>query len=220
MSPGSARRYIMGDTVDTKRCTKCGEEKPLEEFYSNGTGGRRSRCKGCYIARSQGYRMEYYQLPEVKERVRAYYQLPEVKERMRARATEYRNRPGVKEQRRVYNREYQQTPRGKFVLKNCGHKRRIRKKHAIANTDEPITGEQWDAILKHQKNKCPDCGKRFSKKNPATMDHIVPVSKVPIHSSDNIRAVCGSCNSRKRDRVVPDYIQSWVYANGGEVHQV
>jgi hypothetical protein len=36
--------------VETKRCTKCGEEKPLHSFYLNrarGADARQSRCKSC-----------------------------------------------------------------------------------------------------------------------------------------------------------------------------
>lgn len=35
--------------MDIKKCTKCGEEKPLEEFYNskNGKFGKRSTCKIC-----------------------------------------------------------------------------------------------------------------------------------------------------------------------------
>lgn len=31
----------------TKTCRKCGETKPEDEFYSQGNGKRRSRCKDC-----------------------------------------------------------------------------------------------------------------------------------------------------------------------------
>ena len=35
--------------TESKRCTKCGEEKPLEEFYVDRKGreGRSSRCRAC-----------------------------------------------------------------------------------------------------------------------------------------------------------------------------
>ncbi|MFA5407193.1 MAG: hypothetical protein WC343_00295 [Bacilli bacterium] len=44
---------------ETKRCTKCGEEKPLTEFYRDRTksDGRKSWCKLC----TSGYQREYYE---------------------------------------------------------------------------------------------------------------------------------------------------------------
>ena len=263
---------------ELKRCTKCGEEKPIGEFPSTKRDGVLSKCKDCM----RQYNKERYKRPEVKSRMSEYYKRPEVKERYRVRYWEqgvrdkkreyyrrpdvqeqrkaareiYRHRPDVEERARQWRKEYRQrvdvqahrveyrhrfdikeqelgyareyrkrpevkerlkeyykTPPVRFARINSEHKRRIYKKHACSATDEPITTEQWSAILKHQKNKCPDCGKRFTKNNPPTMDHIVPLSVVPLHSSDNIRAVCAGCNARKRDRVIHDYIQTWIYAN-------
>lgn len=34
--------------METKICTKCHQELPLNEFYSNGKGGFRSECKNCH----------------------------------------------------------------------------------------------------------------------------------------------------------------------------
>ena len=274
---------------ELKRCTKCGEEKPIDEFSVSKRGGVLSQCKACkrqynkewferpdvkarrieYYKRPEvkSRMSEYYKRPEVKERYKAHYHQPEVKERLqvrmreynrrpevkayrkerdqqpdvkeqrRIRMKEYRNRPEVKERTlnyrqrsdvkekdRLYSQEYRQsvkgkevlveyyqTPAAKFLKRNREHRRRSRKIHAIATTDEPITQTQWEEIIKNQKNKCLDCGKRFTKKNPPTMDHIVPLSVVPLHSSDNIRAVCARCNARKRDRLVQNYIQTWLY---------
>ena len=40
----------IGSSVDFKKCTKCGKEKPLAEFYNNRTkaNGKSSRCKKCF----------------------------------------------------------------------------------------------------------------------------------------------------------------------------
>ncbi len=44
----------------TKRCSKCGQEKPLEEFHRQPTGrhGRRADCKVSAAARSRKWRAE------------------------------------------------------------------------------------------------------------------------------------------------------------------
>ena len=271
----------MDGAPEFKRCTKCGVEKPLDEFSITKRDGILHQCKTCmreyYRNRYQQRpdvreRMsEYYKRPDVRERYKERYKIPEVKSKIRVRQKEYthqpefkqrrkerqqlpdvkaqlqrwrreyrnrsdvkcrewnrRHQPSVQEQERVWAQEYRKLPEVKerlreyyksppvrFARINSEHKRRIYKKHACLATDEPITPAQWTAILKHQKNTCPDCGGRFTKTNPPTMDHIVPLSVAPLHSSDNIRAVCARCNSRKRDRVVPEYIQTWLYIKEG-----
>ena len=55
----------------TKRCSKCGEDKDLDEFHRNRTkkDGRQTFCKVCSIA----HHKEYVSDPTVKETVRQYY---------------------------------------------------------------------------------------------------------------------------------------------------
>ena len=53
----------------TKRCSKCGETKPVSEFsrYRRAPDGLKWRCKECHNA----YQREYHQRPDVKARKRA-----------------------------------------------------------------------------------------------------------------------------------------------------
>jgi hypothetical protein len=72
-----------------KKCTKCGETKPLAEFHKNknGKNGRRSDCKACSLLRVRRhqqeneahykkYRKQYYQENEahLKKYQKQYYQ--------------------------------------------------------------------------------------------------------------------------------------------------
>lgn len=43
--------------MGTKRCSKCGEEKPLSEYHrsSSSRDGRMSRCKTCRSADTRNY---------------------------------------------------------------------------------------------------------------------------------------------------------------------
>lgn len=56
----------------TKRCSSCGEIKPIEEFVKDGRppDGYDSRCKVCHRERKK----EYARRPEVRERHRKYLQ--------------------------------------------------------------------------------------------------------------------------------------------------
>lgn len=44
--------------MDTKKCSKCGQELPLTEFYSRGNGKLRSECKKCH---NDYVKLKYYE---------------------------------------------------------------------------------------------------------------------------------------------------------------
>ena len=72
-------------------------------------------------------------------------------------------------------------------------------------------GTLWTKILQSQNNKCNICHKRFTKKRPPTQDHIVPISKGGSLQSENIQALCRSCNSSKHIKLDEEYIQTWIH---------
>jgi hypothetical protein len=111
----------------TKTCKKCGETKPLSEFYKAAgcVDGHRGECKKCTVA---GQR-EHKQKPDVKVRVAeylaAYRQDPENVERLNARSREryatndngfkdkvegYRNSPEAKAAQRGYQEKRNADP--------------------------------------------------------------------------------------------------------------
>jgi hypothetical protein len=51
-------------TVTTKICSKCGEEKLLGEYYTQPTGknGRKAECKKCNLSRCKNFQKEYYSI--------------------------------------------------------------------------------------------------------------------------------------------------------------
>jgi 5-methylcytosine-specific restriction endonuclease McrA len=92
-----------------KRCTKCGEEKPLEEFrqqkQADGSHKPTSACRVCLNAYSREYMREYSRSPESREASRArdkarYERMrtdPEKLARENERKRDYSRRPEVKE---------------------------------------------------------------------------------------------------------------------------
>jgi 5-methylcytosine-specific restriction endonuclease McrA len=70
----------------------------------------------------------------------------------------------------------------------------VRKRRAIlAQVENTLTTEQWEAVLAKYKYRCAYCG---SKKN-VEMDHIIPVSKNGEHTIHNVIPACRSCNGHK-----------------------
>lgn len=60
-----------------------------------------------------------------------------------------------------------------------------------------LTAASWARILTASKGRCFYCRKR----RRLTMDHVIPLAKGGAHVPENVVAACGSCNSRKRDRL-------------------
>lgn len=84
---------------DEKRCSKCGETKPLDEFYKDKTakGGYRYNCKGCCKA--------YERTPEGKEVHRRY--------KRSKKGKESNKRYGMSEKGKIKDRRHANTEKGK-----------------------------------------------------------------------------------------------------------
>ena len=102
--------------MQTKTCTKCGEEKPVTEYHKQKRGkyGVTSKCKVCiseidreyrsrpeFQEKNREYQRKYRQRPESRRYVREYRQRPQTRERNRA----YRQDPDRLEQKRKRERE-------------------------------------------------------------------------------------------------------------------
>lgn len=168
------------------------EQKRNREYYCNHKDQKRIY--------NRKYRLDHKKQLNAKRR---QYRKCHKRER-REESRKYRK--NHKEHRSDYNREYYQTETGRLNHKMCKHRRRARK---LAADGDGISAEQWQRILKSQKNKCNLCHKRFTKSRSATMDHIIPLSKGGTHSSVNIQALCGSCNSSKQAKIMKGFITSW-----------
>lgn len=192
-----------------KRCTKCGIEKDLSDFYRAKTGkdGYRSYCKECILE----HQKEYYKLHKGerkeydKKRYKSYYKLfqEERKGYLKKYRKEYRKLH--KEEGKNYQKEYRKSLNGKLAHARAEHYR-----HALYKRERSdVSDALWTRILESQNNKCNICHKRFTKKRPPTQDHIVPISKGGSLQSGNIQALCSSCNSSKHAKLDNGYIQTW-----------
>lgn len=188
---------------DHKICTKCKEDKPLEDFYETALGrfGRRSQCKVCMVKASSAHDKAH---PELKRQ-----QLQNWRESNRDRYN-------------AWNREYQQTPQRKAYLmqweqdnKERNHTRRLvwlrankqrviayvhKRRSLINNSTEHYTVEEWLELCELYDNMCLSCGEQVI----LTVDHVLPLSMGGSNGIDNIQPLCKSCNCRKQARYI-DY---------------
>lgn len=80
-----------------KSCTRCGSEKPLAEFYTNGKNGLHTRCKECCRQEAKARRLDD---PRVIERERSLSEDAREKRRAACRAYYDKNKDRRKEQER------------------------------------------------------------------------------------------------------------------------
>jgi 5-methylcytosine-specific restriction endonuclease McrA len=106
-------------------------------------------------------------------------------------------------------KQYRQSERGRLLIRCNNQRRRARKVEAMMEGKD-ITPEEFQRIVNNQKHRCNMCGKKLCKSRPATIDHIVPLSKRGKHISLNIQALCGSCNSSKNAKIMKCFINSWM----------
>ncbi|MGP5376393.1 HNH endonuclease [Brachybacterium alimentarium] len=149
----------------TKRCTRCREAKPLEEYSRDKLGryGRKSRCKPCAVASTLAWRAQN------TERYREYqaaYQVANA-DRIRERMTGWRaENPHVR-----WESDYRSRAR----------------KFGFMPVVEHFTRDELTA---RYGNACAHCGGPFEE-----LDHYpVPVALGGAHSLENCRPSCVPCN--------------------------
>jgi len=84
-------------------------------------------------------------------------------------------------------------------------RRRAQKKGAERND---FTTEQWQQKLDESSYRCAYCG--TSDEN-LTQDHVIPLSRGGNHTASNIVPACGSCNSKKSNRLLEQWLEEDSY---------
>lgn len=192
----------MSDST-TKRCTKCGEIKSLTEF-SLYKGSPRRWCRACVKIYNRAYREQY---PEkvrsatISWRNRNLEKVKATKQRHYAENKEYYRKKhdrwyAVNRDRSIQrSRAYFRTEEGKIRNRLNANKHR-----AVARRGD-VTIEELTALMQRQ-TRCAYCKKKFTNKLPATVDHVVPLSKGGLHTISNLVLACKPCNSRKHANMI------------------
>jgi len=101
-----------------------------------------------------------------------------------------------------YRKRYKNSVK-RWVEKNMDRKlflnarRRARIRGAIGS----FTFGEWE-LLKKQYGYCCPCCSKCEPEIKLTEDHIIPLSKGGSNYIENIQPLCGSCNSKKHDKVI------------------
>lgn len=157
--------------LQTRRCSKCLQEKPTSAFYMSARG-LLAACRACFAA--------YRARPEVVARTARYNasiaaqqaereKLPEVRQRRAA----YRNRPSSLKRAK----EYRASQKGRFDIFD----KKLREHYGI-------DAEDWARLYNDQDGRCAGCTERLRFDRSTHVDHC--------HETLRVRGLlCSGCNS-------------------------
>jgi|DEB0MinimDraft_6_1074348.scaffolds.fasta_scaffold00426_10 hypothetical protein len=183
---------------ETKACSKCGETKPLTEYYKDGQNkdGLKFSCKVCYKAQQVKYQEENH---EKVKAARAKYRAEN-----REKLNEYHAKYYAENRDKVLaaQSKYAKTNPEKFRAKN--HRRRAKKR----NADGTHTAADWKAKLEYYGYRCRYCGIHKSETNEGWLeaDHAIPLSQGGTNWISNIVPACKSCNCSKGAKTFTDFL--------------
>ena len=197
-----------------KKCTKCSEEKSLEEFYKR-KDGLDSQCKACKKQYREANR------EKIAERDKRYREANREKIAERTKRHREANREKIAEYQKQYhqaNREkieeykkqYYEENREKFLERQkqyyeanresyyvYSQKRRALKRNAAGNA----TAADIQARFDYHGNRCYYCGCD----GKMQIEHRIPLSRGGTHHPANIVPACQSCNSSKGTRTEKEF---------------
>lgn len=188
---------------------RCGCSKPLDDI----------KFKSCSSCREYNSEYRRKNRPKLLQHHRQYYAANReiISYRSRIRYSLHRDeileRNRVRywqdiEARREWGRAYYQANKEKIQQSNLRwrlgnwdrllesiRRGKARRRAACGS----VSGSEWLAIVKKQKGRCADCGK----KRKLEMDHVWPVSKGGCAFAFNMAGRCAECNRRKSNKILP-----------------
>jgi len=186
-------------TMAAKKCSKCGIEKPLEDFHKQKSckGGRRPECKAClYTACKARARLDPERHREYKRRYKArnpsvdreYYE--KNKTILIPKMVEYnrRNKDAYLAKMRAWRKANPEKVQV-WVRNRRAKLRGLNGSHTLQDIRQ---------LMDAQGGKCIYC--KCDIRTKFQVDHIVPVSKGGRNDKSNLQLLCKPCNLNKRDK--------------------
>lgn len=151
-----------------KTCSKCGKEKPVEEFYS-----KRGWCCTCEVKRIMAWRKRN---PEKTAAQKKKYSESH-RDKMCATVKRWSRRNLVKRAATQANRE-------------------ARKRASVIGNDEKAIRGIYLLARTARRLACYICS-RITRRGERHVEHVVPLSKGGCHTSGNLAIACVDCNLSK-----------------------
>jgi 5-methylcytosine-specific restriction endonuclease McrA len=211
---GTGPRTRLAPGAECKACTKCGQVKPLSEFFprANRPLGYYSRCKDCMYADNRAHYPIYYEANGTRKRAQVNAYTAEHREEANARSQLWRL---------TYPERYRATMR-RWVVENhdkiladkreygrlkpeVGRAARVRRRTRIRGAKIcDFTAAQWTALLEEFDYACAYCNRPCTEFH---LEHMQPVSRGGNHTASNIVPACGDCNMAKHDKTLFEYLR-------------
>jgi hypothetical protein len=170
-------------TIETKKCSGCGEDKPLTEYHKKGNR-LRSDCKTCRNLEKAAYREKNAEKIKAKDAEYREKNKEVLAERQRQWREEHPERYGE------IHRKWKQANKDK-VNESTKRRRRL-----LAEAKGEMTRAQWKELKARYGNRCLCCG-RQEPEVKLTPDHVIPVAQGGSNGVENRQPLCVSCNSKK-----------------------
>lgn len=174
------------DITTTKRCTKCGETKPRDQFHKDKSrvDCLTPQCKSCIAKTTKAWR-EANKGPKAKMN-RAWYEA---------------NRDRATEMGKAWRKANLDSSRATYH-------RRLARKHSLPDT---FTAADWQRVFDHFGGCCAACGRQPGLWHTLAADHWVPLTSpdCPGTVAWNIVPLChgnGGCNNTKNAKNPSEWV--------------
>ncbi len=151
--------------------------------------------RGHILQRKEAYQRVKRQ--DILAKKQAHYEATRDLALQAKRAYYQKHRDGLRDKMRQYRRAHPE------MTRLFNQRRRTRRQGSLAN----LTLEEWKAIKALYKYRCAYCGKKETRREPLTQDHLIPVVKRGPYTMQNILPCCLSCNSHKGTGPPPRPVQ-------------
>lgn len=194
---------------DTKICSKCKENKPLDQFFvrSNRPSGRVSECKQCYRLYADGAKKRIAENRRNWRKALPQEKKAELYEKRKAYFKKYyaHNAERMKEASAKYYYE----DKSEIAVKMRGAYKEMRRINWLNRSARASGGRLSKDIahrlLKLQKGRCACCRKPLGRK--FHLDHIHPLSKGGANEDWNIQLLREKCNLNKGSKDPVQFMQ-------------
>lgn len=183
-----------------KRCTKCGETKPISDFRERKEKGREgtyhSQCKKC----ANAWISEYQKAHPDKVREKSLRWRNNHLDKARSAWYEFiASKPAgwdAERKRQAWVDDPQKH-------REQGRVRCQRRRARLSGNGGTITKQEWSWLKEFYDYTCLCCGKR-EPEIKLTLDHVLPLTMGGKNVIENAQPLCQSCNSSKHNKYI-DY---------------